>query len=74
MLKKNIYSTHEKKWTNEEMVMLMHFGVNQFITLYKRFLTQRPSIVREESAEYSTPHGVGCRKAGECNERALRSF
>ena len=54
--------------------MLMHFGVNQFITLYKRFLTQRPSIVREESAEYSTPCGVGCRKAGECNKRALRSF
>lgn len=37
MLKKNIYSTPEKKWTNEEMVMLMHFDVNQFITRCNRF-------------------------------------
>ncbi len=39
MLKKIIFSTHEKKWTNEEMTELVHFGGNLFIALYKGFLT-----------------------------------
>ena len=42
MLRKNIYSTPEKKWTNEEMAELVHFGVNQFITIYKRFFNTTP--------------------------------
>ncbi len=41
-LRKNMYSTPEKKWSNEEMAASVHFGVNQFIFYYRHFFDVTP--------------------------------